>query len=81
MQSFDVTQVILITDPVLATHIVRSRMMDKFRFAYHLLDPVRCGCLLSRAPQHADAACVTLRMPLRMWQTAAWRLLQLMQFS
>lgn len=28
------------TDPVLATHITRSKMMDKFRFLYHRLDPV-----------------------------------------
>lgn len=33
-------QVVVITDPVLGTHVLRSKMLDKVRFQYHFLDPV-----------------------------------------
>ena len=33
-------QMVLITDPALAMHVLYSRHFDKFRFAYSFLDPV-----------------------------------------
>ena len=33
-------QVVCITDPVLATHVLRSKHVDKLRFQYSFLDPV-----------------------------------------
>lgn len=33
-------QAVLITDPVLATQVLRSKVVDKMRFAYSFLDPV-----------------------------------------
>lgn len=41
-------QVVCITDPVLATHVLRSKHVDKLRFQYSFLDPVRffIDCLL-----------------------------------
>ena len=30
------------TDPVLATAVLRSKDLDKLRFQYSFLDPVRC---------------------------------------
>jgi len=34
-------QAIVITDPALATHVCRSKLLDKFRFQYHFMDEVR----------------------------------------
>ena len=34
-------QAIVITDPALATHVCRSKLLDKMRFQYHFLDQVR----------------------------------------
>jgi hypothetical protein len=34
-------QAVVVTDPVLATSILRSRHLDKLRFQYSFLDPVR----------------------------------------
>lgn len=34
-------QVVCITDPVLATQVLRSKVVDKLRFQYSFLDPVR----------------------------------------
>lgn len=34
-------QCVIITDPVLATQLLRSKVVDKMRFAYSFLDPVR----------------------------------------
>ena len=33
-------QAIVITDPALATHVCRSKLLDKFRFQYHFMDEV-----------------------------------------
>ena len=33
-------QVVVITDPLLATHVLNSRLFDKWRFSYSFLDPV-----------------------------------------
>ena len=33
-------QAVCITDPVLATHVLRSKHVDKLRFKYSFLDPV-----------------------------------------
>ena len=32
---------IIVTDPALATHVCRSKLLDKMRFQYHFLDQVR----------------------------------------
>ena len=40
-------QAIVITDPALATHVCRSKLLDKFRFQYHFMDEVRRGFLES----------------------------------
>ena len=34
-------QCVMITDPVLATQVLRSKVVDKLRFQYSFLDPVR----------------------------------------
>ena len=34
-------QVVVVADPVLAAHVLQSRSVDKIRFQYHFLDPVR----------------------------------------
>ena len=34
-------QCVCITDPVLATQVLRSKVVDKMRFPYSFLDPVR----------------------------------------
>lgn len=34
-------QAIVITDPLLARYVLRSKLLDKFRFLYSFLDPVR----------------------------------------
>ena len=41
--SFEVCalQCVCITDPVLATQVLRSKAVDKMRFPYSFLDPVR----------------------------------------
>lgn len=31
----------MITDPLLARYVLRSKLLDKFRFLYSFLDPVR----------------------------------------
>ena len=49
-------QAILITDPVLATHITRSKMLDKFRFMYHRLDPARALLQVSLQCQMTSAS-------------------------
>lgn len=36
-----IVQVVCITDPVLATQVLRSKVVDKLRFQYSFLDPVR----------------------------------------
>jgi hypothetical protein len=41
---------VVVTDPVLATSILRSRHLDKLRFQYSFLDPVR-----TRSDGHAAA--------------------------
>jgi hypothetical protein len=33
-------QAVCITDPVLATEVLRSKVVDKIRFQYSFLDPV-----------------------------------------
>lgn len=40
-------QAVIITDPVLATCVLRDKVLDKVRFQYHFLDPVR-NCFLSK---------------------------------
>lgn len=43
-------QAVVVTDPVLATAVLRSRDLDKLRFHYSFLDPVSClACGLSAA--------------------------------
>ncbi|KAK9803216.1 hypothetical protein WJX73_004613 [Symbiochloris irregularis] len=44
---------VIVTDPVLATHITRSKIMDKFRFLYHRLDPFLGGPNLLTGPSDA----------------------------
>ena len=41
LTSMQFLQVVCITDPVLATHVLRSKHVDKLRFQYSFLDPVR----------------------------------------
>lgn len=48
-------QAVCITDPVLATHVLRSKHVDKLRFKYSFLDPVSppcplCPCCTSSSP-------------------------------
>ena len=44
MCAVSLKQMVLITDPALAMHVLYSQHFDKFRFAYSFLDPV---CLTS----------------------------------
>lgn len=37
----DLLQAVVITDPILAALVLRDKVLDKVRFQYHFLDPVR----------------------------------------
>ena len=55
-----VAQAIIITDPLLARYVLRSKLLDKFRFLYSFLDPVGCLCCSSSqssTPCLANASC------------------------
>ena len=41
-QRYDTCQAVVVTDPVLATAVLRSKDLDKLRFQYSFLDPVQC---------------------------------------
>jgi len=44
-------QVVCITDPVLATQVLRSKFVDKLRFEYSFLDPVSTEVRVHRLMQ------------------------------
>ena len=44
-------QVVCITDPVLATQIMRSKHFDKIRFHYSFLDPVSFSRFVAKMEQ------------------------------
>ena len=46
-------QIVVVVDPVIATHILHSKMLDKHRFQYHFLDSVGCSYLM-----HSYCSCV-----------------------
>ena len=55
-------QVVCITDPVLATHVLRSKHVDKLRFQYSFLDPVspsfisRCEVTVTSQQQYQQGS-------------------------
>ena len=52
----------MITDPVLATHVLRSKMFDKLRMMYAFLDPVRVSFMCI---PRCYTACQIAVIPLR----------------
>ncbi len=48
-------QVVCITDPVLATQVLRSKVVDKLRFQYSFLDPVSTCLHPCSFTRHATA--------------------------
>ena len=57
----------IITDPVLATQVLRNKAVDKLRFMYSFLDVVRASAAL-------PCAISSLAEPLHALQTSLWQL-------
>ena len=62
-------QAVCITDPVLATHVLRSKHVDKLRFKYSFLDPVSlprpspaAGSLHPRCNASSQTGCQLLQL-------------------
>lgn len=51
-------QCVCITDPVLATQVLQSKVVDKLRFPYSFLDPVRLA-LYTHASPHSQPCVAT----------------------